>query len=583
MNILIIVGGGTVILVIAYFLYGTFISKKVFALNDENKTPAVEMEDGLDYVPTDAKFLSGQHFSAIAAAGPVTGPIIAGLAFGWVPALIWILLGTIFIGGVHDMGALVASVRNKARSITETVRQNISTRAWVLFNLFIYFTLIMIIVAFTDITTSAFVNTVDIGNGKMVGGGAIATSSLLYLILPVIMGFLLRYTKLGLKWATIIFLPLVGVAVWVGQYIPLNLQSILGMATPADAQKVWNVIVLIYCFVAAIVPVWALLQPRGHLGGYFMYASLLVAFIGVIFGNFQIQYPAFNPKGLENPWPLMIPTLFITVACGACSGFHSLVGSGTTSKQLKKESDAKPIAYGMMLAESVVAMIALATVMMLAKDSPLVSKSPNFIYASGLGSFMSLIGISPAFGVSFGLMAFTTFVYDTLDICTRLGRYIIQELTGWKGWFGRILSTVLTGGIPLILMSITLTDAAGKPVTAWSVFWTTFGASNQLLAALALIGITVWLFNTAKFKQAWLFTFLPALFMFVMSSWAFVNTFITKTITNGVFAFPGGANVIVPIMCLIYLALAVWMAVETIVVFWKRSQNRTTPVPASAD
>ena len=162
--------------------------------------------------------------------------------------------------------------------------------------------------------------------------------------------------------------------------------------------------------------------------------------------------------------------------------------------------------------------------------------------------------------------------YDTLDICTRLGRYIIQELTGWKGWFGRIMSTVLTGGIPLLLMSITLTDAAGKPVTAWSVFWQTFGASNQLLAALALIGVTVWLFNTAKFKKAWIFTFLPAVFMFVMSSWAFVNMFIAKTVVKGVFGFPGGANVIVPIMCVIYLALAVWMAVETIVVFSKKTQ-----------
>ncbi len=584
MNILVIVGGGALILVIAYIVYGSFVSKKIFALDDANVTPAVEMNDGVDYVPTDAKFLSGQHFSAIAAAGPVTGPIIAGLAYGWVPTLIWILVGTIFIGGVHDMGALIASVRNKARSITETVRTNISRRAWILFNLFIYFTLVMIIVAFTDITTSAFVNQVDIGGGKMVGGGAIATSSLLYLALPVIMGFLLRYTKLSLLWATIIFLPLVGVAIWVGQFIPFNLQNMLGLATPAAAQKVWNVIILIYCFVAAIVPVWALLQPRGHLGGYFLYASLVVAFIGVIFGGFKIQYPAFTTAfGDSKFWVPMAPMLFITVACGACSGFHALVGSGTTSKQLKKESDARPIGYGMMLAESLVAIIALATVMMLAKDNSLVKASPNFIYASGLGSFMQLIGVSPAFGISFGLMAFTTFVYDTLDICTRLGRYIIQELTGWKNWFGKILATVLTGGIPLVLMSITLTDAAGAPIPAWKLFWTTFGASNQLLAGLALIGITVWLLNTAKNKQAYLATLLPAIFMFGMSSWALVRMFLQYTVKEGVFAFPAGANVIVPIMCLIYIALAGWMAVETAVVFIRRGTQRVEPLPVSAD
>ena len=580
MNILFIVGGGAILLILGYRFYGTFISKKVFALDDARVTPAVEMNDGVDYVPTDAKFLSGQHFSAIAAAGPVTGPIIAGLAYGWIPTMIWILVGSIFIGGVHDMGALIASVRNKARSITETVRQNISKRAWILFNLFIYFSLIMIIVAFTDVTTSSFVNQVDAGNGTMVGGGAIATSSLLYLALPVVMGVLLKYTKLSLLWATIIFLPLVGVAIWVGQYIPLNMPSVLGLAP----QKVWNILVLIYCFVAAIVPVWALLQPRGHLGGYFMYASLLVAFIGVIFGGFKTQYPGFTQAwGSSSFWSPMIPMLFITVACGACSGFHSLVGSGTTSKQLKKESDAKPIGYGMMLAEGLVALTALSTVMILTKDSDLVSKSPNFIYANGLGSFMGLIGVNKAFGISFGLMAFTTFVYDTLDICTRLGRFIIQELTGWKGWWGRIISTLLTGGIPLVLMVINLVGADGKPVSAWSLFWKTFGSSNQLLAALALIGITVWLLNTAKNKKAWIATFIPAVFMFIMSSWALVKMFLQYTTKDGAFVgLPGNANAVIPVLCAIYLALAVWMAVETTITFVKHGKVPAEPLPAAA-
>lgn len=587
MNILFIVLGAAVLFFIAYKTYGKFIAEKIYALDDKNVTPAVEMNDGLDYVPTDKKFLMGQHFSAIAAAGPITGPIIAGLAFGWIPTLIWIILGSIFIGGVHDMGALVASVRNKARSITETIRLNVSRRAWILFNLFIWFTLVMIIVAFTDVTTSAFVNVVDIGNGETVGGGAIATSSLLYLILPIVMGFLLKYTKLNLTWATIIFLPLVGVAIWVGQYIPLNMPEVMGLAP----QKVWNLIVLLYCFIAAVVPVWALLQPRGHLGGYFLYASLIVAFIGVIFGGFTIKYPAFNPKGLETSalWPAMIPMLFITVACGACSGFHSLVGSGTTSKQIEKESDTKLVGYGMMLVEGMVAVIALATVMMIAKDNPLVSKAPNFVYASGLGSFMQLIGVSPAFGISFGLMAFTTFVYDTLDICTRLGRYIIQELTGFKSWAGKIFATVLTGGVPLLLMLVTLKDAEGNPVPAWKMFWTTFGASNQLLAGLALIGITVWLLNTAKFKKAWIFTFIPALFMFIMSTWALNKMFLSytwkETVVNDVatktFAFPAGAQVIIPIACIIYIVLAIWMAVETILAFSRRKGDPSAPVEAA--
>ncbi len=583
MNILFIVLGAMALLYGAYVFYGKFLAQKIFALDDRNVTPSVEVNDGVDFVPTDSKFLMGQHFSAIAAAGPITGPIIAGIAFGWVPALIWIIIGSIFIGGVHDMGSLVASIRNKALSITETVRQNVSRRAWVLFNLFIWVTLIMIIVAFTDVTTAAFVNTVDIGNGEMVGGGAIATSSILYLILPVIMGLLLKYTKLSLNWATVIFLPLVGVAIWVGKFIPFDLQAVLGLETPAATQKVWNVIVMIYCLIAAVVPVWALLQPRGHLGGYFLYASLVVAFIGVAFGGFTVQYPAFTtPFSDAKFWFPMLPMLFITVACGACSGFHSLVGSGTTSKQIKKESDTKLVGYGMMLVEGLVAVIALATVMMLSRDDPLVSKSPNFVYASGLGAFMQLIGVSPAFGISFGLMAFTTFVYDTLDICTRLGRYIIEELTGLKGWFGRIFATAMTGGLPIFLITISLQDAEGKPIPAWKMFWQTFGASNQLLAALALIGITVWLLNTAKFKKAWIFTFVPAVFMFTMSSWALVRMFLTNTVKEGIFAMPGGAQVIVPIACVIYLALAGWMAVETALALFGSKSSPTSPAVLGA-
>ncbi len=583
MNILVLVGIGTLILIGAYFTYGKFISKKVFELDNSRTVPAVEMEDGVDYVPADAKYLAGQHFSAIAAAGPVTGPIIAGITFGWFPTFLWIMIGSIFIGGIHDMGSLVASIRHKAAGIADTMKNYVSKRVWILFNVFIFFTLVMIIVAFTDVTTSSFVNTIELANGEVVGGGATATSSILYLILPVIMGFTLKYTKMKLSVATIIFLPLVGVAIWIGQYIPFNLNEVLGLATPKDAQKVWNFIIIAYCFIAGIVPVWALLQPRGHLGGYFLYATLVVSFIGVIFGGFDTQYPAWTHAfGDADFWSPMFPMLFITVACGACSGFHSLVGSGTTSKQLAKETDAKPIGYGMMLAESVVALIALSTVMILPKGDALISKSPNFIYANGLGSFMELIGISKAFGISFGLMAFTTFVYDTLDVCTRLGRFIVQELTGWKGWTGRIISTLLIGGIPLVLMSINLTTPDGKPVAIWSLFWKTFGSSNQLLAGLALVGITVWLQRTAKYKKAWLATFIPACFMFVMSNWALLSTLKSYTFKDGVFTMPAGTNVIVPAMCLIYVVLAIWVAFECAPAIIQNAKSQGTSASTQA-
>lgn len=574
MNILLLVVGAAILYIFVYKTYGSFLSKKVFALDNSKPTPAQELKDGNDYVPTSAKFLSGQHFSAIAAAGPITGPIIAGTIFGWAPALIWIVIGSIFIGGVHDMGSIVASIRHKARSITEVVKENVSRRAWYIFMIFIWITLVYIVVAFTDVTSSSFVGTITLEDGQKVGGGAIATSSILYLLLPVVMGLLLKYTKLNLTWATVIFLPLVGVAIWIGPYIPFDLSAMLGLSLN-DTQKVWNVFILAYCFVASIVPVWLLLQPRGHLGGYFLYSALAAASIGLIFGGFTINYPAFTKLegDTSNFWFPMFPILFVTVACGACSGFHSLVGSGTTSKQLACENDAKVIGYGMMLLEGMVAIISLACVMILTQNDPLVKSSPNFIYASGIGKFMELIGIPAAFGISFGLMAFTTFVYDTLDVCTRLGRYIIQEITGWKNLAGKSIATLFMVGAPMLFVTATLADAKGNPVPAWKVFWSLFGASNQLLAALALIGITVWLQKTAKYKYAWIVSFIPAVWMFIMSNWALL-----KFMKEGWFKPTGFTFTTdpVPYAAVILFVLAITLVIETIYALFFKEDKLVT-------
>ena len=561
--------GSGILFLLAYYTYGKFLAKKVFELDDTKKTPAEEINDGNDFVPAKKGMLLGQHFSAIAAAGPINGPILAGVMFGWVPALFWIVIGSIFIGGVHDMGALIASVRHKARSITDVIRTNVSSRAWILFMIFIWITLVYIIVAFTDITASSFVGMVTLESGEKVGGGAIASSSILYLILPVIMGLLLRFTKLSEKWAIVIFLPLVGVAIWVGRYIPVTLPAFIA-PDAATAQKVWSVLILLYCLIASVVPVWALLQPRGALGGYFLYAALITAAIGVVFGGYKIAYPAFtnlSPDGGFGAgfWFPMFPLLFITVACGACSEFHSLVSSGTTSKQLDRESNAKPIGYGAMLLEGMVAVVSLACVMILAKDSELIKKAPNFIYASGIGRFLELIGIPAAFGISFGLMAFTTFVYDTLDVCTRLGRYIFEELTGLRNWVGRALGTVLTAGVPVIFIFSTMVDAKGNPIPAWRTFWNTFGASNQLLAALALTGVTVWLINTSKRKFVWLVSFLPAVFMFVMANWSLVASIIDKWVGKKT-----NIHAVVPYVHLVLIVLSILVVIETIIALMKR-------------
>lgn len=557
MNVLFVVIGSCIVLLVAYKTYGRFLSKKVFRLDDTKITPAVEHNDGVDYVPAKKGMLLGQHFSAIAAAGPINGPIIAGVMFGWGPALIWVLLGSIFIGGIHDMGSLVASIRHKARSITEVIKVNVSKRAWILFMLFIWIALVYIIVAFTDITASSFIGIINLENGKTVTGGAIASSSIMYLILPVMMGLLIKFTRIKEGLALMLFLPLVGLCIWAGQFMPVNLP----IADVILSQKVWCLIILLYCLIASVVPMWALLQPRGALGGVFLYVSLLFAAIGIAFGGYDIQYPAFVNLGAgaaagSSFWTPMFPVLFITVSCGAVSGFHALVSSGTTSKQLEKESDAKPIGYGTMLLEAMVAVVSLSCVMILAKDSEMLSKSPNFIYASGIGKFMGLVGISPAFGISFGLMAFTTFVYDTLDVTTRLGRYIIEELTGLKNWKGKLLGTVLTTVVPVLFIFQTMADAQGNAVPAWRIFWGTFGASNQLLAGLALVGITIWLINTRKGSLVWLSTFIPAVIMFVMANWA-----LTRDVYTGWVLGIGHPSI--PYISLILIVLSILVVVET--------------------
>ena len=401
MNLLYIVVPSAIVLTIAYFTYGKLLAR-LFELNPNRQTPAHEFQDGLDYEPLTPSALFPQHFSAIAAAGPIVGPILAGLTFGWLPALIWILIGSIFIGGVHDFGALVASIRHKAGSIAEVVRENMSRRSYLLFLSFIWIALVYIIVAFTDITAAAFVGppTEEAGG---VGGGAVATSSLLYLVLPILMGLLMRYCKLSLLWATVIFVPLVGVAIWAGKFMPLDVQSLLGFSADklgeANARKVWDIALLLYCLVAGVVPVWLLLQPRGHLGGFFLYAALGAGAIGLAFGGATAKYPAFTSFEIvkaDGSSETLFPMLFIMVACGACSGFHSLIASGTTSKQLRVETDAKPIGYGAMLLEGMVAVVSLCCVMMFAAGSEQLQGGPNRIYAQGIGSFRGVIGVSKA-------------------------------------------------------------------------------------------------------------------------------------------------------------------------------------------
>ncbi len=565
MSLLAILVPCAAVLAIAYRIYGSILAR-LFQLDAAVTTPAVALRDDVDYAPIPPQLLLGQHFSAIAAAGPIVGPILAGVAFGWLPALLWIMLGSIFVGGVHDFSSLVASVRHGARSIAEVVREHMTRRSYVLFLSFVWIALVYIVVAFTDITASSFVGRQVLENGESVSGGGIASSSLLYLALPVIMGLAMRFLRIPLWLATVIFVPLVGIAIWGGQKIPFDLGATLGIAD-ASAQKLWGVLLLCYCLVAAMLPMWLLLQPRGHLGGCFLYVALAGAAIGLVAsdrlvaGDASVVYPAFlgwqTAKGGS-----LVPMLFITIACGACSGFHSLIASGTTSKQLRRETDSRPIGYGTMLLEAMVAIVSLACVMTLPADSSLISQPPNFVYALGMGRFLEILGIPAAIGVSFALMAFTTFVYDTLDVCTRLGRYIVQELTGLTGRAGAWLGTAITAGTPLLFLLRPQVAADGRPVPAWRMFWGLFGASNQLLAALTLLGVLVWLVRTRK-NAAWIWPVvgLPTAVMYVMSTWALLSMTWPRFMTASGFTVPADP---VPWAGIVLLALAAMMLLEAI-------------------
>jgi len=319
------------------------------------------------------------------------------------------------------------------------------------------------------------------------------------------MGMVQRYLATPLWLVTLIFVPAAFGSAWLGTLVSNVLQL---------DHKTWGLLILIYCCVASMVPVWSLLQPRGYLGGFILYTALALGIIGIFFGGYQIQQPAFKSWDTGVMTGALFPFLFVTIACGACSGFHGLVCSGTTSKQVDRESHIQPVGYGGMLAEGFVALIALVTVMIVAQ-SDLKGLAPGTIYGNGIGGFLTLlIGKQNfAFAVTFGAMAFSTFVFDTLDVCTRLGRYIVQELFGWPGRFGALVGTILTIALPVYFITFAREGM-------WVKFWTLFGASNQLLAALTLLAITVWLYQA---RQRIGFTLYPMLFVLSITLWALIK------------------------------------------------------------
>ena len=475
---------------LAYRFYGKFLTDRC-KLDDSTATPAVEKEDGVDYSPTRASVLFGHHFSSIAGAGPIVGPILAAMYFGWGPTWVWILVGAILVGGVHDFGSTLMSVRNGGRSIADTMRGLVGEGAGKLFMVFVILALVYVIIVFLDLTANTFAKQ-----------PAVATASGWFIAVAVIFGFLMRSGKFSLGQLALIFFPLTFAGLAVGHYFPM---------VELD-KSLWIWLTLGYCFVAAVLPVGLLLQPRGFLGAGFLSAMLGVGLVGMLLSGETIQMPAFSGWESEKLGMLM-PFLFITVACGACSGFHSIVSSGTTSKQIKKESDVRRISYGGMLVEGVLAVFAMGCVAVLTMSEREAGGTPVGIFAAGAAKFFGAVGIPVQLGAEFAMLAISTFLLTTLDTCTRLTRFLIEELFSWRNEASRYLGTALALALPCLLVFQQFPGADGTLQPAWKAIWPLFGATNQLLAALALLTFVVFLKAS---KVGYGFALLPAVVMIVM-------------------------------------------------------------------
>ena len=518
MNSLVLLIICVAILVLGYIFYGGWLCKQWGVGEGNNETPAHIMEDGVDYVPAKAPVLMGHHFSSIAGAGPITGPIGAAM-FGWLPVTLWILIGGIFFGGVHDFGALFASVRNKGMSIGEIISANMSKRAKRLFIIFSYLTLILVVAAFASIVASTFGATFDESGAvdmvKSETPASVAMISLLFIVIAIVFGFCVYRRNMPMGIASVVgVLAIIGIMAVGMNFHPIYLST-----------KTWMWIVGLYIAIASVTPVWILLQPRDYLSSFLLYAMLAVAIFAVVVGHptFDASFPAFGGFAVDNGngTQYLFPVLFTTVACGAISGFHSLVSSGTTSKQLDKEKDAKPIAYGGMLLECVLAVLTLCAIGYAYKwnaanpDNALVGATA--IFGGGIAHMVDdVIPGSYAILNSLLVLTYSAFCLTSLDTATRLARFMFQEFwlepgqttkdvkEGWKKvmvnpYFATILTVVL--GILL-------------GMTGYAKIWGLFGAANQLLAGIGLLAVATWLGNAGKNNKMFL---IPMAFMIVVT------------------------------------------------------------------
>ncbi|HEX2144600.1 MAG TPA: carbon starvation protein A [Glycomyces sp.] len=531
-----------------FLFYARYLAQKVYRLDPNYVTPAHRYNDGVDFVPANKHVLFGHHFTSVAGAAPIVGPAIA-VYWGWLPALIWVVVGTIVAAGVHDMGALVLSVRHKAKGIGTLTKDVIGIRAGALFLIIIFFLLTLVNAVFA----------VVIGNLLVAYPGAVIP---IFGEIPIAiaMGYYVYKRKGAALVPSLLGVAALYVLIWVGQAVPVDITPLaegLGIDNP---RNVWIVILFVYTFIAARIPVWVLLQPRDYINSHQLFIALAVVLLGVGVGWNTMVAPALNTVPEDSP--SMWPFLFITIACGAISGFHCLVSSGTSSKQLDKETDAKYVGYGGALGEGTLALCSILAVTAgvaatradwdaLYPDFATASGGATSNFVNGIAVFAGNLGIPLEVAAVFGAVVVVSFAATTMDTGVRLQRYVVQEiaeLAGWRRLSKHLtLATAVAVAIPLTLALVPGGEDRGY---AFGVLWQLFGTTNQLLAGLALAVIAVWV---TKRRSNPIAILVPLVFLVSMTTWALIENlgnFIEQ-----------GEWVLAPLDAIIFV-LAVWMIVE---------------------
>jgi carbon starvation protein len=480
---------------LAYRFYGGAVARWL-GVDARRPTPAHRRHDGVDYVPARRSVLLGHHFASIAGAAPIIGPVTA-LAFGWGPVFLWILVGGVFLGAVHDFGALMASVRHEGKSIGEIIEVRLGYGGRTLFLLFSWTALVLVVAVFAIVVAKTFVKVPEA-----------ATASLLFLVLALAFGAAIYRLRVPLLWATVAGVVLLFACIPAGMAYPL-----------AIPEKTWLVLLLGYVFVASVTPVQVLLQPRDYLNSFLLYAMLLLGFAGVVWAHPQLAVPAFVGWSVPELGSIF-PVLFVTVACGAISGFHSLVSSGTTAKQLDSEADAQAVGYGSMLVESLLAVLALVAVAYLSADvyaAHMAAGGPVAAFSAGLGALIGRLGLPAQAATSFVALAVSAFALTSLDTATRLSRFAFQEFfEPRRGREGERGAPPLLARNRFLATAVSVLAAGALAWSgSWKQIWPIFGSANQLLAALALLAVSVWLAHRARRR---LFVLIPMAIMYVVTA-----------------------------------------------------------------